>query len=157
MGSRQFVGRPISKSALPRLTSTALALLAPGTALAAGGSIFPSPAFGPVSGSTLSVADFDEDGRDDLSTVGYPSDGTYAWGIVVLHAKGAIGFEQRFFEPSATQPVSAVATGDLDGDGKIDVLASRSSPNRFFRSLGLGEANFSPAVDIAGCSANDRS
>lgn len=148
MGSRHSVGRPISKSALLRVTSTALALLAPGTVFAAGGSIFPSPAFGPVSASTLSVADFDEDGRDDLATVGYQSDGTYAWGIVVLHAKGAIGFEQRFFEPSATQPTYAAATGDLDGDGKIDILVRRSSPERFLRSSGVGDASFLPAVDV---------
>lgn len=148
MGSRQFEFPRVPSMQPARVASAALAFLAPGSAFAGGGSIFPNPAFGPVSGSTLSVADFDEDGRDDLATVGNQTDGTYASGIVVLHAKGAIGFEQRLFEPSATQPANAAATGDLDGDGKIDILVRRYSPNRFFRSSGVGDASFLPAVDV---------
>lgn len=89
------------------------------------------PEFGIGSSSFLpysvAIADFDSDGRQDLITANNSSNN-----ISVLRNLGAVGGIVRFNLPvefpvgSSTNP-AWVAVGDLDGDGKTDVVVANSN------------------------------
>ncbi|MEM9383486.1 MAG: CRTAC1 family protein [Pseudomonadota bacterium] len=114
---------------------------APHASGAAGESLLPE-----TMGGGVAFFDADSDGDPDLLLVNggtlpgvapastapaltlYLNDGTGAFAAMAPEASGLIG---SFYG-------MGVATGDYDGDGRIDVYVTAVGPNRLYRSLGEG-------------------
>lgn len=88
----------------------------------------------------LAHGDFDSDGREDL-IVGFRDGGA---GIQVFSSDGAGGFTPgaQFSDSVATL---FLVTGDLDGNGTLDFLASRGPVNEILSFLGNGDGTFQSA------------
>lgn len=91
-------------------------------------------------GRSPAFADFDGDGLPDLAFVRGGEAATRA-GIAVLRGDGSGRFEERAFLPADGQAL-ALAAGDVDGDGRADLVLARADASgtaptlRAFRSLG---------------------
>jgi hypothetical protein len=108
-----------------------------GTLQPAGGSPFPAGA-GPQS---VAVADFNHDGNQDILTANN-ADNT----ATLLLGNGIGGFTAAPGSPfsTGTSPAS-VAAGDVNGDGKPDILTANSGSNNLTVLLGDGSGGFAPA------------
>jgi hypothetical protein len=91
------------------------------------------------------VADFNADGADDLATVNHGGGGN---NVSVLLGNGSGGFApaQHFPFGIGLQP-SDLATGDLNGDGKID-LVTANAPNSLSLLFGNGAGGFGAAQTV---------
>ena len=79
--------------------------------------------------SRLRIADADKDGKNDVQVYG---DGKY----LVLYGRGGGQFaEDRQFPAPAT----AMATGDVNGDGKVDIATVSVGTNKAYVSLNGGD------------------
>ncbi|MFN7930341.1 MAG: VCBS repeat-containing protein, partial [Blastocatellia bacterium] len=84
------------------------------------------------------VADFNRDGRDDVAFPNYSSgevaillgngNGTFQSPIIIGNLGGA--------------GVEAIAAGDLNGDGKLDIAVTNTTTNQVFTLLGDGQGGF---------------
>lgn len=108
----------------------------------------------------VATGDFDRDGRDDV-VVGWSNaeDGVWRTGIDVLFSRPD-GFARRAVavEDSRRQ-VTGLATGDLDGDGALDLVAVRSDGAvELFAGDGSGFVTRDATVPVAdwrrGCAAS---
>ncbi|HET9228728.1 MAG TPA: VCBS repeat-containing protein [Thermoanaerobaculia bacterium] len=91
----------------------------------------------------VDAADFDGDGRADLA-VGFLSREGGAWrtGVDVLLARGEGKFERRAVAVEETRDwLTALDSGDLDGDGKLD-LAAVTGDGEVWIFLGKGDGSF---------------
>ena len=110
-------------------------------ALGTGDGYFQSPAMVSLSFSPRLVAagDFNGDGKEDLvvsSTVfGSPT-------LAILMGDGAGGFRSPVFIPDYFNSVAAIALGDLNNDGKLDIVV----PGAVF--LGNGDGTFQAPITV---------
>lgn len=99
--------------------------------------------------NSLAVADFNGDGKLDLATI----DGSNKLAIILLNRSvpGAISFTTNF-DLVAGPSVHGVASGDLDGDGKPELLISYDTPGTvdIYRNTSVaGILSFAPKVNFA--------
>lgn len=92
-----------------------------------------------TNGTSLSVADFDEDGRLDIVM----NCSNCSGGIVkILHNDGNASFTARPNIVTGTQITNTI-TGDFNNDGKFDIATSNWSVNNVSILLGNGAGGFS--------------
>ena len=91
----------------------------------------------------IDAADFDGDGRMDMA-VGFLSREAGAWrtGVDVLLARGEGKWERRGVAVEENRDwLTALDSGDLDGDGKLD-LAATTGKGEIWLFLGKGDGTF---------------
>ena len=86
----------------------------------------------------LEAADMDDDGRLDLVSGNYDSEGTDV--VSVFLGKGGGKFEARH-DYASTTPITAMALGKLDDDAYMDVVTVDES-GQMFSLLGDGDGGF---------------
>jgi len=97
-----------------------------------------------VNPSSLAVADFNSDGNLDLMAGG---SGFNSGMVVVLLGNGNGTFQApRGFATTTT--ISALTTGDFNGDGRPDLVTASSNTNNVSVFLGNGDGTFSLLRDI---------
>jgi hypothetical protein len=96
----------------------------------------------------ITIADIDRDGKPDLITSNF-SDNTIS--IFRNNSTGGyLFFDEKIDYPAGSNP-SFITTGDMDGDGKIDIILSNYSSGSisFFRNLGVRAlVSFAPKQDL---------
>lgn len=95
-------------------------------------------------GTSLSgvvVGDFNRDGRPDLLMIDSPNNGSTNT-IHVLLGNGDGTFQQPSLDSVATAALSAVVSGDFNGDGILDIAVTDSVNNTVTVLLGTGSGMF---------------
>jgi hypothetical protein len=106
-------------------------------------------------GNGLAVGDFNRDGKLDLATSALGSDSSFPYpaaiGVNVLLGRGDGTFVNAVQPPFG--PTDSIATGDMDGDGKLDLVAtvvdSFNGTTYVEIGWGRGDGTFSPAFPSA--------
>jgi hypothetical protein len=105
-------------------------------------------------GNALAVGDFNRDGKLDLATSALGSDPSFPYpsiGVNVLLGRGDGTFVNAVQPPFG--PTDSLATGDLDGDGKLDLVATVVDPFSGTTYVevgwGRGDGTFSPGFTYA--------
>ena len=115
-----------------------------------------------IIGAGVAVFDFDQDGRLDIWLVqGGPLAGrdTKALPSDRLYRNVGNSRELRFHDVTDTAGVEAmgygmgIATGDIDGDGDLDVFLANFGANQLFENLGDGR--FRDITSTSGLAGND--
>ena len=96
-------------------------------------------------GSSLAVADIDIDGKPDLLTGS--NNGVYVLRNTSSGALSPSSFTGAFLLPLSSTPINAIAVGDLDGDGRPNVVAVLTSANTI--SVYRNNGNADPALIIS--------
>ncbi|MGH9436167.1 MAG: FG-GAP repeat domain-containing protein, partial [Terriglobia bacterium] len=89
----------------------------------------------------MATADFDRDGTSDLAVAA-------AGRIIILLAGKQMGFRRR--QEIELPGVSTISAGDLNGDGKADLIASAGDPASIFVLWGSGDGTFSFPQPVSG-------
>jgi hypothetical protein len=104
-----------------------------------------------LSGDATSIVagDFNGDGNSDLA-VG-TGDGLSSGGVYVLLGNGDGTFQAPTVVQNAHGSISALAAGDFNGDGKLDIVAGYGEGDSGFLSvaLGRGDGTFRAFIDHA--------
>jgi hypothetical protein len=103
-----------------------------------GDGTFKAPITASSQAGAMVVGDFNGDGIPDLALTGSPA--------YILLGKGDGTFQPPVFNGSVLFAGFGVAAGDVNGDGKLDVIAG--SQDGIFVMLGDGKGNLSNPVDI---------
>ena len=110
-----------------------------GTFQAAVSYALPENAFGIV------AADFNGDGKPDLAVAGWSGTGA---GVMILQNKGDGTFRTAVNVTTGFR-AQAVATGDFDNDGNLDLIVANSSGTSASLLLGRGDGTFQAAISVA--------
>ena len=117
------------------------------------GTFAPRSFFDHVTPAAIAVGDVNGDGNPDIVLAninggGSPTSGvTYAGSVTVLLGNGQGGFtpatpsEQYILQA----PASSIALADVDGDGKLDIVAAPASGGKVFVARSNGYGSFKPA------------
>jgi Flp pilus assembly secretin CpaC len=94
---------------------------------------------------SVAIADFNGDGHPDLA-VANQTDGTVS--ILLGNGDGTFAAQTTVTLPAGTAKVSpsALATGDFDGDGNLDIAVTDSANNDVIILFGDGRGNFAPSA-----------
>jgi type II secretory pathway component GspD/PulD (secretin) len=97
---------------------------------------------------SVAIADFNGDGHPDLA-VANQTDGTVS--ILLGNGDGTFAAQTTVTLPAGTAKVSpsALATGDFDGDGNLDLAVTDSANNDVVILFGDGKGNFAPSTAAA--------
>lgn len=96
----------------------------------------------------VAIGDLDGDGNPDMAAVNYASGTVSVFGNT--SANGIINFSPKLDLTAGTQPYS-IALGDLDGDGKPDLIATNivsNSVSSFRNKSAVGALSFAAKVDF---------
>jgi hypothetical protein len=149
------MSRPVRQAA-PKLRAITLLLVTVAMAAVAGGSMAvaatQSPTFTRSDYSQLGnnhvIADFNGDGRNDLAGIGARS-------AAVFLSNGIGTFGARAEYPVASW-AQDVASGDFNGDGKLDLVLTINDPQTSLSLLtGVGDGTFNGAVNFPNTSGFD--
>ena len=103
----------------------------------------------PVSGgapATVTVADFNGDGLQDLATGNH---GAFGRGTVsIMLGRGDGTFTMRDFALGNVSPSSGITAGDFNGDGQQDVATAASGGSTVSVMLGNGDGTLQPPQHI---------
>jgi hypothetical protein len=98
--------------------------------------------------TTMTSADFDRDGIPDLATAG--------WGygnpnrLDFLHGNGDGSFAVTSFDTGDTM-LTSIAAGDMNGDGRADVVTTSANPNGLEVRLQEPDGSFAePVLTVSG-------
>jgi hypothetical protein len=97
----------------------------------------------------LAVGDFNGDGKLDAIVASGGSSVYPGAGVTVSLGNGDGTFTQASGSPiSVGQYLSAIATGDFNGDGKLDIAATDSTGNAVIILLGNGDGTFGAPTTV---------
>ncbi len=94
-----------------------------------------------ATGAHLVAGDFDDDGRDDLALVG---GSTTTVPVAFSNGDGTFRLTNAAssFAAIAAQTSSRVVVGDVDGDGRMDLIAAGASSTTITAALSKGDGTF---------------
>ncbi len=123
------------------------AVVFPGDGAGAFGTAIDSPLAGDVTAgvSSVAVADMNGDGKQDLVIANYETSNTV--GVLLGNGNGTFGTMTTFSTGAASFP-DVVRVADVNGDGKLDVIASTSNSNAVVL-LGNGDGSLNAFTSLA--------
>ncbi|MEO7311657.1 MAG: FG-GAP-like repeat-containing protein [Chitinophagaceae bacterium] len=101
-------------------------------------------------GYSVSIADFDGDGKSDVAV----ADENAGAALVFRNTSpgaGSVSFAAKLTFTSGTSPF-CIASGDIDGDGKADLVTANSASNNISilrNTSTLGNITFAPKTDVS--------
>ncbi|EYF00535.1 Hypothetical protein CAP_0517 [Chondromyces apiculatus DSM 436] len=110
-----------------------------------------STSFGDRTARRVLLGDVDEDGAEDLVILGRDADGL---GPLTLHLGQGDGSFTHHADLGLVSP-GGIATGDVDGDGHLDLVVSDADANRLLFFFGEGDGTFAPAQHHDGLWGHD--
>jgi FG-GAP-like repeat len=93
----------------------------------------------------MAAGDFDRNGRSDLAVAADTSR------VIILLADGQIGF--RPHQEISVPGVSTISAGDLNSNGKVDLVASGKDPASLLVLWGNGDGTFAFPQPLSGAAA----
>ncbi|MCU1237737.1 MAG: Alkaline phosphatase [Candidatus Solibacter sp.] len=118
-------------------------------AIAAKGQSVPSfvpPVGFPAPGASAAASgDFNGDGRVDIVTANGIATGSHGVSLILSNGDGTFQGPRNF--STGTDP-SAIAVGDFNGDGKLDVAVSNGAANSLSILLGNGDGTLQAATTV---------
>jgi len=94
----------------------------------------------------IALADFNHDNIPDVVTADYHGNSVSVLLGAASHT-GALA-AQKTYPTVAGGETSTLAVGDLNGDGKLDVIATNPLRASFSEFLGRGDGTLAPAIDV---------
>lgn len=91
------------------------------------------------------VADFNQDGKPDVAFPQY-----FSGEVAIFLGQGNGSFQSPIFLSNlGGSGVEAIAVGDVNGDGKVDLAVTNTTTNQVFTLLGDGQGNFASGGGFA--------
>ena len=103
--------------------------------------------------SSVVIGDFNKDGFVDIAVANQDSNNHGS--VSVLLGNGDGTFQPAAFYQAGTTDVGAVATGDFDGNGNLDLAVTNPSADTVSVLLGNGDGTFQPAIAYATGNSGD--